>query len=103
MAMAERPTYDVMCWHQHLRHLNVAAIHNLACKHSTGVDLDEDAAYGADCMACIQGKQHKPSFKTGRTCVSHLRDLIHMDLAGPIEMMSINGKKYFLIIIDEYS
>ena len=26
-----------------------------------------------------------------------------MDLAGPMEMTSINGKKYFLIIIDDYS
>ena len=53
MAMAARPTYDVMCWHQHLGHLNVAAVCNLACNHSTGIEFDEDAAYDADCMASI--------------------------------------------------
>ena len=102
-AMVARPTYDVMRWHQRLGHLNVAAVRDLARNHSTGIDLDEDAAYDTDCMACIQGKQHKLPFKTGRTRANHLGDLIHMDLAGPMEMTSINGKKYFLIIIDDYS
>ena len=60
-------------------------------------------AYDTDCMACIQGKQHKLPFKTGRTRANQLGDLIHMDLAGPMETTSINGKKYFLIIIDDYS
>ena len=71
--------------------------------HFIGIDLDENAAYDADCMAWIQGKQHKLPFKTGRTHANHLGDLIHMDLAGPMETMSINGKKYFLIIINDYS
>ena len=26
-----------------------------------------------------------------------------MDLAGPMETMSFDGKKYFLIIVDDYS
>ena len=103
MAMAARPTYDIMCWDQCLGHLNVATICDLACNHSTGIDLDEDAAYDADCITCIQGKQHKLPFQTGRTCANHLGDLTHMDLAGPMETTSINGKKYFLIIIDDYS
>lgn len=67
MGMVAIPTYDVMHWHQYLGHLNVAAAHDLACNHAIGKDLDEDAAYGADFIACIQGKQHELPFKTGRT------------------------------------
>ncbi|GKD89199.1 retrovirus-related pol polyprotein from transposon TNT 1-94 [Tanacetum coccineum] len=28
---------------------------------------------------------------------------LHMDLCGPIRVQSINGKKYILIIVDDYS
>ncbi|GJY86922.1 retrovirus-related pol polyprotein from transposon TNT 1-94 [Tanacetum coccineum] len=29
--------------------------------------------------------------------------LLHMDLCGPMRVTSVNGKKYILIIIDDYS
>ncbi|GJS99716.1 retrovirus-related pol polyprotein from transposon TNT 1-94, partial [Tanacetum coccineum] len=29
--------------------------------------------------------------------------LLHMDLCGPMRVESINGKKYFLVIVDDYS
>ena len=34
---------------------------------------------------------------------THIGELVHMDLAGPMETMSFDGKKYFLIIVDDYS
>jgi hypothetical protein len=34
------------------------------------------------------------------TCVG---ELVHMDVAGPMEMTSFDNKKYFLIIVDDYS
>jgi hypothetical protein len=42
-------------------------------------------------------------FKTGRTRAASLGELIHMDLAGPMETVSLGGKKYFLLIKDDYS
>nr|GFB16697.1 integrase, catalytic region, zinc finger, CCHC-type, peptidase aspartic, catalytic [Tanacetum cinerariifolium] len=30
-------------------------------------------------------------------------DLIHMDLCGPMRIASINGKRYILVIVDDYS
>nr|GEZ72339.1 retrovirus-related Pol polyprotein from transposon TNT 1-94 [Tanacetum cinerariifolium] len=30
-------------------------------------------------------------------------NLLHMDLCGPMRVASINGKKYFLVIVDDYS
>ncbi|GJT72469.1 integrase, catalytic region, zinc finger, CCHC-type containing protein [Tanacetum coccineum] len=30
-------------------------------------------------------------------------ELLHMDLCGPIRVTSINGKKYILVIVDDYS
>ena len=45
----------------------------------------------------------KLPFKLGRTRATHIGELVHMDLAGPMETMSYDGKKYFLIIVDDYS
>ena len=66
MPMVTRPTYDVMCWHQCLGSLNFATVCDLGYNHAIGIYLAEDAAYDANCMACIQGKQHKLPIKTRR-------------------------------------
>ena len=67
------------------------------------MEIVEDNISNADCLACIHGKQHKLLFKIGRTHANHISELIHMDLAGPMETTSFDGKKYFLIIVDDYS
>ncbi|GJR64869.1 retrovirus-related pol polyprotein from transposon TNT 1-94 [Tanacetum coccineum] len=56
------------------------------------------------CSACEQGKSKKASFppKLVPSTESKL-ELLHMDLCGPMRVESINGKKYILVIIDDYS
>nr|GEX79339.1 putative ribonuclease H-like domain-containing protein [Tanacetum cinerariifolium] len=56
------------------------------------------------CSACEQGKSKKASFlsKLVPSTESKL-ELLHMDLCGPMRVMSINEKKYILVIIDDYS
>ncbi|GJR47728.1 retrovirus-related pol polyprotein from transposon TNT 1-94 [Tanacetum coccineum] len=49
-------------------------------------------------------KQKRKSFHTKTTPSSKRRlQLLHMDLCGPMRVESINGKKYVLVIIDDYS
>ncbi|GJU54921.1 retrovirus-related pol polyprotein from transposon TNT 1-94 [Tanacetum coccineum] len=64
-------------WHRHLSHLN---------------------------FACVLGKSKKSSHqpKSEDTNQEKLY-LLHMDLCGPMRMESINGKKYILVIVDDYS
>nr|GFA23989.1 Gag-Pol polyprotein [Tanacetum cinerariifolium] len=56
------------------------------------------------CSACQLGKSkkhtHKP--KAENTNLEVLNTL-HMDLCGPMRMQTINGKKYILVIVDDYS
>ncbi|KAI3685650.1 hypothetical protein L6452_34905 [Arctium lappa] len=56
------------------------------------------------CPACEMGKMKQSSHKskTESSCSTPL-ELIHMDLCGPMRTQSINGKKYILVMIDEYS
>ncbi|GJV22992.1 retrovirus-related pol polyprotein from transposon TNT 1-94 [Tanacetum coccineum] len=56
------------------------------------------------CSACQLGKSkkysHKPKSENTNMEVLHT---LHMDLYGPMRMQSINGKKYILVIMDDYS
>ncbi|GKD91544.1 retrovirus-related pol polyprotein from transposon TNT 1-94 [Tanacetum coccineum] len=45
-------------------------------------------------------KPHKP--KSEDTNQEKLY-LLHMDLCGPMRVASVNGKKYILVIVDDYS
>ncbi|GJT42639.1 retrovirus-related pol polyprotein from transposon TNT 1-94 [Tanacetum coccineum] len=54
-------------------------------------------------QACWR-KAKRKSFHTKTTPSSKRRlQLLHMDLCGPMRVESINGKKYVLVIVDDYS
>ncbi|GJZ37897.1 retrovirus-related pol polyprotein from transposon TNT 1-94, partial [Tanacetum coccineum] len=52
------------------------------------------------CYAKSKKKPHKP--KSEDTKQEKLY-LLHMDLCGPMRVASVNGKKYILVIVDDYS
>nr|GFC29058.1 hypothetical protein [Tanacetum cinerariifolium] len=56
------------------------------------------------CSACAMGKRttktHKPKSEDNNQEKLYL---LHMDLCGPMRVESINGKKYILVIVDDYS
>ncbi|KAJ9536517.1 hypothetical protein OSB04_un000311 [Centaurea solstitialis] len=56
------------------------------------------------CSACEKGKQTRASFKSKQiSSISSPLQLLHMDIFGPVNVQSIAGKKYTLVIVDEYS
>ncbi|GKB03525.1 retrovirus-related pol polyprotein from transposon TNT 1-94 [Tanacetum coccineum] len=56
------------------------------------------------CSSCELGKAKRKSFHTKTTPSSKRRlQLLHMDLCGPMRVESINGKKYVLVIVDDFS
>ncbi|GJU73785.1 retrovirus-related pol polyprotein from transposon TNT 1-94 [Tanacetum coccineum] len=91
-------------WHRRLSHLNFGAINHLA-RHGLVRCLPK-LKFKKDhlCSACAMGKSkkkpHKP--KSEDTNQEKLY-LLHMDLCGPMRVASVNGKKYILVIVDDYS
>ncbi|GJV49393.1 retrovirus-related pol polyprotein from transposon TNT 1-94 [Tanacetum coccineum] len=91
-------------WHCRLNHLNFGTLNDLARKDLVRglprLKFEKDHL----CSACQLGKSrkatHKP--KTINTIMEVLHTL-HMDLCGPMRVQSINGKKYILVIVDDYS
>nr|GFC68797.1 hypothetical protein [Tanacetum cinerariifolium] len=56
------------------------------------------------CSACAMGKSKKKSHKPKSENTNQEKlYLVHMDLCGLMRVESVNGKKYILIIIDDYS
>nr|GEW05408.1 retrovirus-related Pol polyprotein from transposon TNT 1-94 [Tanacetum cinerariifolium] len=56
------------------------------------------------CSACAMGKSKKKSYKPKSEETNQEKlYLLHMDLCGPIRVESVNGKKYILVIVDDFS
>nr|GFA91306.1 hypothetical protein [Tanacetum cinerariifolium] len=56
------------------------------------------------CSACEQGKIRQKHHKSKTAFASNKPlYLLHMDLCGPMRVHSINGKRYVLVVVDDYS
>ncbi|GJT07016.1 putative ribonuclease H-like domain-containing protein [Tanacetum coccineum] len=91
-------------WHRRLNHLNFGTINDLARKDLVRglprLKFEKDHL----CSACQLGKSkkfsHRPKSENTNMEVLHT---LHMDLCGPMRVQSIKGKKYILVIMDDYS
>lgn len=91
-------------WHKRLSHLNFKNISKLS--RGQLVNGLPQIKYEKEklCASCEMGKQHKSSFKSKLySSIKSCFDLLHMDLFGPINVQSISGKNYTLVIVDEFS
>nr|GEV72524.1 hypothetical protein [Tanacetum cinerariifolium] len=91
-------------WHRRLSHLNFATINNLV-KNNLVQGLPK-MKFEKDhlCSACEQGKIHRKHHKSKTAFASNKPlYLLHMDLCGPMRVQSINGKRFVLVVVDDYS
>nr|GEW60488.1 ribonuclease H-like domain-containing protein [Tanacetum cinerariifolium] len=91
-------------WHRRLSHLNFGAINHLArqglVRGLQKLKFKNDHL----CSACVMGKSMKNSHKPKSEDTNQEKlYLLHMDLYGPMRVESVNGKKYILVIVDDYS
>nr|GFC01207.1 hypothetical protein [Tanacetum cinerariifolium] len=102
--LAKASSSQSWLWHQRLSHLNFATINNLV-KNNLVQGLPK-MKFEKDhlCSACEQGKiqrkhhKSKPAFASNKPLY-----LLHMDLCRPMRVQSINGKRYVLVVVDDYS
>ncbi|GJS84309.1 retrovirus-related pol polyprotein from transposon TNT 1-94 [Tanacetum coccineum] len=91
-------------WHQRLSHLNFDTINDLA-RNDLVTGLPKFKYHKEHlCPSCEQGKSKRASHPPKPVPNSKKRlHLLHMDLCGPMGIASINGKRYVLVIVDDYS
>nr|GEU58385.1 retrovirus-related Pol polyprotein from transposon TNT 1-94 [Tanacetum cinerariifolium] len=91
-------------WHRCLSHLNFGAINHLArqglVRGLTKLKFKKDHLCSACAMGKSKKKSHKPKFEDTNQEKLYI---LHMDLCGPMRIESVNGKKYILVIVNDYS
>ena len=56
------------------------------------------------CDACQKAKQRRTSFKNKtESSIDEPLHLLHLDLFGPVNVLSISKKRYALVIVDEFT
>nr|GEZ77977.1 retrovirus-related Pol polyprotein from transposon TNT 1-94 [Tanacetum cinerariifolium] len=102
--MARASSKKSWMWHQRLSHLNFDTINDLARNDLVAglpkFKYHEEHLY----PTCEQGKRKRASHPPKPVPNSRQRlHLLHMVLCGPMRITSINGKRYVLVIVDDYS
>nr|GEV30775.1 hypothetical protein [Tanacetum cinerariifolium] len=101
--MAKATSSQAWLWHRRLSHLNFDTM-NFLSKNDIVVGLPK-LKFIKDhlCSSYELGKAKRKSFHTKITPSSKRRlQLLHMDLCGSMRVTSINGKRYVLVIVDDY-
>nr|GFA54913.1 hypothetical protein [Tanacetum cinerariifolium] len=102
--LKENDLLTAWLWHRRLSHLNFNTI-NLLSKIDIVVGLPK-LKFVKDhlCSSCELRKAKRKSFHTKLTPSSKRQlQLLHIDLCGPMRVASFNGKRYVLVIVDDYS
>jgi hypothetical protein len=89
-------------WDERYGHLNyfylkLLHIHNLVNRLP---NTDEDEGV---CEACLARKQHRFKFDNNKTKTTHVLELIHSAICGPMRTQSCGGAKYFVTFINDFS
>ncbi|GJZ39233.1 retrovirus-related pol polyprotein from transposon TNT 1-94 [Tanacetum coccineum] len=95
--LAKASLTQAWLWHRRLSHLNFDTINLLSNKDI--VNGLPKLKYVKDqlCSSCELSKAKRSTFKTKTIPSSKGRlNLLHMDLCGPMQIQSINGKKHIL-------
>ncbi|KAL4308261.1 hypothetical protein GQ457_01G050660 [Hibiscus cannabinus] len=92
---------DSWLWHLRYGHLGFSGL-KLLSKAKMVNGLPEINSPNQLCEACIKGKQHRQSFEVGWRARRPL-EIVHTDIAGPFDIPSLGGNRYYLTFIDDYS
>ncbi|XP_070031226.1 uncharacterized protein [Nicotiana tomentosiformis] len=93
-----------LLWHKRLGHASLCQLNKLVSKDLVigmpNIKFKEDKV----CEACARGKQVRSSFKNNKTVsTNRTMELVHMDLCGPLRRLSRGGKRYVMVLVDDYS
>ncbi|KAD4385615.1 hypothetical protein E3N88_25784 [Mikania micrantha] len=96
--------HDCLLWHRRLGHVNLKNLNRLAKgDHVIGLPSKHFSTI-EKCIACAKGKKHKRPHKPKLfNSISSVLQLLHMDLFGPVNVMSIGKKSYCIVVTDDYS
>ena len=100
MCLVARHIEEPWLWHARFGHLSFDALGQLE-KMVRGLPHIKHA--GELCDSCLAGKQRRLFPKTANYRAAETLELVHGDLCGPITPTTPGGRKYFILLVDDYS
>ena len=89
-------------WHAHLGHIGGEAARHGA-HFADGITFMASTPLSV-CKSCIVGKHpHQPFPPSEGPRSSAFLDLVHADVAGPMPVRTPHGRRYFLVILDDFT
>ena len=86
-------------WHRRLGHISIERLKRLV---KDGVIQTLDFTDFDTCLGCIKGKQTNKSNKGAKRSDTKLK-IIHTDICGPFTTQCLNGQRYFITFIDDFT
>ena len=108
------PDADIVCnsiclpnedlWHQRMGHASYKHL-SIVSKHESVLGMPKlSRVSNVVCGPCQLGKQMKakhPSIQTSTK--SRPLELLHLDLMGPTRTESLGGKRYIMVVVDDFT
>lgn len=85
-------------WHYRLGHISQSRI-NLLHDLVPSISCNSNTL----CNVCPLAQQRRLSFPISTSLSHSIFELIHCDIWGPFSVQSINGSRYFVTIVDDFS
>lgn len=90
--------HTLQIWHERFGHQNKRHVQSFLRQRGIAVEMDNEF-----CGACVEGKQHRDSFRSRQQRSSRPGEIMHADLCGPMECASLGGARYFVCFTCDYS
>ncbi|KAG7307913.1 hypothetical protein JYU34_006528 [Plutella xylostella] len=93
-----------MLWHRRLGHINSKDLNSMKNGAVEGISYPDKAEIDKfQCVTCCEGKLARQPFSHKGTRSEDVLEMVHADVCGPMETVSIGMSRYFLLFVNDYS
>ncbi len=97
-------TTSLHTWHQHMGHMSYATLKAHGPSAVKGMDLGSSTMdIPTICHGCELGKSTRKPFPGSTKTTSRILEIVHSDLAGPMQTKSIQGSSYIATFVNDHS
>ena len=90
-------------WHKRFGHLNFGSLSFMQKKNLVRGFQYSIECNNKICEGCAIGKKQRASFSHYQFRSYEPLALVHSDICGPMQSLSLGNNKYFLLFVDDYS
>lgn len=100
--LANNNNVSLIEWHNRYGHLNFESLTKMINKNMVlGLNVGDKNLQ--NCLTCAKGKICAKPFYASKSRSEELLNIVHSDICGPMNKISIGGAKYFITFIDDMS